>query len=92
MKIMGAPLDVKRLSREDKLKRLKKAAKDFESIFFYELVKEMRKTVPKDVLLGEGLAEDIFKSMLDVEYGKVMALNGKWGLAELIYNQYKGKV
>ena len=82
----------RKVNRQDKLKKLKNASKEFESVFFYELLKVMRKTVPKDTLLGEGIAEDVFKSMLDTEYSRIMAKSGRWGLADTIYNEFKDKV
>lgn len=51
---------------------LKKAAKEFESMFMNIVLKEMRKTVPDSELLDGGKKVEFFESMLDDEYSKMM--------------------
>ncbi|MEN9835490.1 MAG: peptidoglycan hydrolase FlgJ, partial [Pseudomonadota bacterium] len=52
---------------------IKKAAEDFESLFLNIVLKSMRDTVQKSGLIDGGNAEDIYKSLLDDEYAKMMA-------------------
>jgi flagellar protein FlgJ len=66
---------------------IKKAAKEFESIFMNMMLESMRKTVPTDGLMGGGNAEDIYRSMLDSEYAKVLAEHQSSGLADTISRQ-----
>lgn len=66
---------------------LRKACEELESVFLQELLKEMRKTVPKDDLFGGGRGEDVFQSMFDQEIAKKMAERGGIGLAEVLYRQ-----
>jgi flagellar protein FlgJ len=67
--------------------RLKKACQDFEAIFLRQLLQKMRDTVPKDGLLGNSQAEDIFRSMLDGAVADEAAKSGSLGLGATLYNQ-----
>ena len=75
-------------SRNDK--RLMDACYDFESIFIKLMLNSMKKNIPKAKLIDGGFAEDIFDDMLYTEYSKIMARNGNFGLAKMIFNQLKG--
>ena len=66
---------------------LRKACEELESVFLEQLLKEMRRTVPKDDLFGGGRGEDVFQSMFDQEIAKKMAGRGGIGLAEILYRQ-----
>ena len=45
--------------------KLKKACADFESIFISQMLKEMRRTVPKSGLLDGGGQQNMYLSLLD---------------------------
>lgn len=67
---------------------LMKAAQGFESYFVDEMLKEMRKTVPKDELFGDGAdEEDIFQDMSDQAVADSMAKTGSFGIANMLYSQ-----
>lgn len=66
-----------------------KAAQDFEAYFLYYVMKGMREAFTQgDPLLegeeGGGFQSDVFKQMLDEEYGRVMAKTGGVGLADQV--------
>ena len=82
-------LDIKEKTLQ-KDKKLKKACEDFESIFTYQLLKSMRKTVEKNALFDGGQAEKIYESMLDQEYAKLMSGNSHNSIASMLYQQFKG--
>ena len=63
---------------------LRKAAKEFESYFISYMLKEMRKTVPADSLLGGGRGEEIYRSFQDEELAKSMVESGGIGLSDII--------
>lgn len=63
---------------------VKKVAEEFESLFLNIVLKAMRDTVPKDSLISGGNAEDIYRSMLDEEYARIMATQRHTGLADTI--------
>lgn len=68
-------------------KDLRKACKDFESVFTYELLKSMRKTIDKCELFHGGQGEEIYESLLDQELAKNMSGYGGNSLSELLYRQ-----
>ena len=55
------------------------------------MLQTMRKTVQKTGLIDGGHAENIYTSMLDQEYAKLMASNNRSSLSEALYNQLKPK-
>ncbi len=69
--------------------KLKKACKDFEAIFTYEMLKSMRKSIEKCDLFHGGQAEEIYESMLDQELSENMAGKGSNSISEILYNQLK---
>ncbi len=66
---------------------LQDAAEQFEAIFLYQLMEQMRRTVPETDLLGDRRAEKIFQSMLDQEIASNIAQGQSVGLAKMIYEQ-----
>src|SRR4030042_2834489 len=68
-------------------KDLKKACQDFESVFTYELLKSMRKTIDKCELFHGGQGEEIYESLLDQELSKSVSSYGSNSLSELLYRQ-----
>jgi flagellar protein FlgJ len=77
------------LGRFDRVKNpdrseLRKISEDFESLFLGIVVKSMRQTVQKSGLMDGGNGEDIFSSMLDDEYAKIMASERHTGIADNI--------
>ncbi|MGQ9632113.1 MAG: rod-binding protein [bacterium] len=72
---------------DEERKRLREASEGLESILIWQMLKEMRKTVPENSLIPKNQGERIFESMLDWEYASLMAKNARLGLAEEIYDQ-----
>lgn len=68
-------------------KKLREKCNEFESVLFNCMLKAMRKTVPKSELFYGGIAEDIYSSMLDQEYARIISNNSANGMAEVLYNQ-----
>lgn len=67
--------------------RLRELCQEFESLFLYRLLKEMRKAVPRSSLVHGGLAEDIFLDLRDQELARSSSRAGNLGLGELLYEQ-----
>ena len=65
-------------------------ARNFESLFINEIMKNMRKTLPQDGLLNKGFANNVFNSMLDQEYAQIASRSGQFGLADAIARQLGG--
>ena len=69
-------------------KKLKKVCADFESILFFQLLKTMRQTIPKNGLLGNSHGKDTYEMMLDQKIADEMAKKGEGlGLQKMLYNQ-----
>ena len=67
---------------------LKKATQQFEGYFLHELLKEMRKTVPDDKLLGDkGHGQETFRDMMDQTLTDSMSSRGDVGIAKMMYDQ-----
>jgi flagellar protein FlgJ len=78
-------------SGERELKKLREASEGFEAIFIKQMLDAMRKNLPKGGLLDGGMAEDIFEDMLYEERAKLIAKSGAFGIADMIYDQYKDR-
>jgi len=65
--------------------KLKKVCEDFESIFISQMLKVMRKSVPKSGLLDGGSQQDTYLSLFDEELSKSMAKRGGIGLGKILY-------
>jgi murein DD-endopeptidase MepM/ murein hydrolase activator NlpD len=90
MKINIADYLPDRKTLDQKDRELKKACREFESIFTYQLLKSMRKTVDKCDLFHGGQGEEIYESLLDQELAKKMAGRGSNSLADFLFQQLKG--
>ncbi|MCD6310233.1 MAG: rod-binding protein [Candidatus Eremiobacteraeota bacterium] len=76
-------------SRKQEDAKLKDACQQFETLFLSQLFTQMRKSIPKTKLFGEGRDEEMMSSMLDQERAKVWAQTGGIGLANLLYQQMR---
>lgn len=65
----------------------KKALEEFEHLFLFQLVREMRKGVPEDPLFGKSGQTDYMEEMLDDHYAGVMAASGQFGIAKEMASQ-----
>lgn len=74
------------LSAEDRQK-IRESAQEFEALFVGIMLKSMREATPKSDFVNGGHAEDVFRSMLDDEYAKLMAKTGYNGIASLLEHQ-----
>ena len=82
-KPVGAPLN----SLDKRDPKMLEAAQAFENQFIRQMISQMRKTVPRDDLVPDSMAENIFREKLDNEYADQWVNQGGVGLADVIYNQ-----
>lgn len=68
--------------------RLLSVAQEFEAIFYHQLFKSMRRTVPQSEFIHGGLAEEIFEDFLDYELARIGAQQASGGLADMIVDYY----
>jgi peptidoglycan hydrolase FlgJ len=68
--------------------KIKKACKDFESIFTYYLLKTMRETVPKGTSVGSSSGKDTYYMLMDQKVSEEMSNKGTGlGLQKILYEQ-----
>ena len=65
----------------------RKVAEDFEAFFLSQFIGNMFSGIKTDGPFGGGQGEEIFRSMLTQEYGKIMARNGGVGIADSVYRE-----
>ncbi len=61
-----------------------KTAQDFESLFATQMLQPMFETVGVDASFGGGHGEEVMRSFLVQEYGKIIAKSGKLGIASQV--------
>ncbi len=64
--------------------RLLGVAREFEALLVEQMVREMRRTVPKTGLMGDSPGQELFNEMLDGEYVRLMTQNGGIGLGDYL--------
>lgn len=81
----------RRTPQSEKLKQMKEklrgAAQQYERKFLDDMVKAMKRTVPKNGLIKKSQAENIFQEQLDQKYVEGWTKRGGIGLSDLIYKQ-----
>lgn len=70
---------------------LQKAAQGFEAVFLREIIGSMRKAKLADDVFGSS-ATDNFRQMADANLADNMSQMGRFGIAELIEQQFAGLV
>jgi Rod binding domain-containing protein len=77
-------------------KKLKKAAQDFESVFFQQLLTALDKTIDRsNEMFSGGQAEDTFRGMMNQEVAKLATASpagSGFGLAQTVYQQLSEKL
>ncbi len=67
---------------------LKKASQGFEAYFVDQLFKEMRKSIPKDDLLGDSdHQQETFQDMMDQKVADQVAQKGSFGISDMLYRE-----
>lgn len=59
-----------------------RTAQEFEATFLSQMLSHMWTDIPTDGMFGGGTGEEIFRSLLINEYGKIISENGGIGVAE----------
>ena len=81
------------LPRGTEEERLRTVATEFEALFAKQMLDAMYATLsPESDMFNGGMAEDIFRDMLNQEYSRMMAAEGSLGIADLIVDQFSDAV
>ena len=74
--------------RQEELQKIKKACQDFESIFTYYLLKNMRQTIPKNQDTVSSPGKDTYNMILDQKIAEDFSHRGNGlGLQKMLYEQ-----
>ena len=74
--------------QEKELASLRHSCREFEAIYVNEMYKSMRKTVPESGLFDKkGMAEDVYREMLDMEMARQTASGDGMGIGKAMYQQ-----
>jgi len=65
-------------------KSIDKTAEDFEAVFLSQMLESMFKGIKTEGPFGGGHAEEMMRSFMLQEYGKVMAAGGGVGIADAV--------
>jgi flagellar protein FlgJ len=66
---------------------LKDACTEFESLFIYQLIKEMRASIPDDGYLGKSMQSETYTSLFDIEIARRLSTQRGIGLADFLMQQ-----
>ena len=69
------------------MQKINAAAEDFEADFLSQMMGNMFEGVQTDPMFGGGESEDIYRSMMIDEYGKMISKAGGIGLADHVKRQ-----
>ncbi len=72
---------------ERESRRLRDACGEVEALFFAQLLREMRSSIPDDGLIPRGEGETMFQELLDGEYARIVGRTSTTGLAAMLYRQ-----
>ena len=79
-------------SNTERTEELRKACKDFESLFIAQLLKTMRSSIEKSGLFEEDMGSEIYQSMFDLEVSNKIADGGGFGLADMLLAKLSAKL
>lgn len=72
-------------------KQMRETADQFEEIIIRQLLKEMRKTVPKEGILEDSHATEMYTDMVDDNLAKEMAEGRALGISDMVFADLKEK-
>ncbi|MBP2311916.1 rod-binding protein [Azospirillum soli] len=67
--------------------KIRKSANEFETMFVNQMLGHMLDSVPVDDTFGGGQGEEMFRSMLNEQYGKQITGRGGLGIADQVYRE-----
>jgi len=65
----------------------RKSAEDFAAFFFSQSLESVFSSMGSDKMFGGGSGEDVYKSLLTQEYGKIVARTGGLGIADAVQRE-----
>ncbi|HAA89085.1 MAG: Flagellar protein FlgJ [Thermoanaerobacterales bacterium 50_218] len=74
---------------KEREQELKDACQQLEALFLYQLLRAMRKTVPRSGLFGSSSEMAFYEELVDQQYALLLARQGVTGIGEMIYEQLR---
>ena len=71
---------------------LRAVARDLQGVFFHQMLKVMRESVPQDGLISGGFGGETFTAMFDERMAQVMSSRTNSPLEEAIYRQLQSRL
>jgi flagellar protein FlgJ len=68
-------------------RELQEACTEFESLFIYQLLKEMRASIPDGGYLGQSMQSETYTSLFDIEIARRLSTQRGIGLADFLMQQ-----
>lgn len=69
---------------------LRRVCAELEGVFFEQVLKAMRETIPEGGVIDGGLGEDIFSGMMDAHLATLSAERVDGSIAAALYRQLRG--
>jgi len=69
---------------------LRRACAQLEGVFFEQVLRAMRETIPEGGLVDGGLGEDMFTAMMDAHLAEIAAGRMNGSIASALYRQLRG--
>ncbi len=76
-----------KIGRVESVDEAAKAARDFEAFFLSQVISTMFAGIKSDGYFGGGPGENIFRSLMFREYGKIIARAGGVGIADAVQRE-----
>lgn len=70
---------------------LEDVAKEFESLFVYQMLKQARQSKLADGIFSSE-AQETFQNMLDIEYSQILSNKNNFGIANALIKQFQSHV
>jgi len=74
-------------AKNKELEKLERTAQEFEAVFISEMMKPMFEGISTEAPFGGGKGEEVFRSMMIQEYGKLLSQTGSVGIADSVKEQ-----
>lgn len=86
-RIESTPSAISSFANDNEDSRLREAAHDLQGVFFYELLKAARETIPENEDFSLGVGGDIFYGMLDEQIADALSDQMDSEIVDAIYRQ-----
>lgn len=85
--LLAAASKAPALRPTDDVAKARASAEDFEAFFISQMLDTMFKGIRSDGPMGGGHAEEVFRGLLNQEYGKTIAHAGGFGIADMVMRE-----